>query len=198
MKTNVQNTTVVAATAKTDAEKANGILNSWSTGGSEVIGNESASIKGDKLSISHIKSNGCTSVGADGFTSGGGTYWDLMTGALHSKNFYISSNGDATFKGTLKSPVGEFGGFTLNTNSLTYGTLNTDDYFYLNPKDTSGALKLGKKFAVKTNGEMIASAGKIGNYNIDNYLYSDPHPIWKTKSTLFNGGLGFGDQETQT
>ena len=63
-------------------------------------------IEGGKVSTGVITSTGYSLTGNDtlasGSFTGGGTIFNLNNGSLRSKNFYISSTGDAVFKGTMQ------------------------------------------------------------------------------------------------
>jgi hypothetical protein len=71
-------------------------------------------INGSNISTGIIKSTNFDYGGADTDVSGSymdaGTIFNLDTGSLRSKNFYISSTGDAFFKGTLNAAGGTFAG----------------------------------------------------------------------------------------
>ena len=82
-------------------------------------------IEGGKVSTGVITSTGYTLTGSDtlasGSFTGGGTIFNLNNGSLRSKNFYIASNGDAVFKGTM-----QIGGTDLTaTNTLNANTTAT-------------------------------------------------------------------------
>ena len=76
-------------------------------------------IEGGKISTGVITSTGYTLPSGDTLASGtftsAGTIFNLDNGSLRSKNFYIASNGDAVFKGTM-----QIGG----TNLTASNTLN--------------------------------------------------------------------------
>ena len=82
-------------------------------------------IEGGKISTGVITSTGYTLPSGDTLASGtftnAGTIFNLDNGSLRSKNFYIASNGDSVFKGTM-----QIGGTNLDaTNTLNANTTAT-------------------------------------------------------------------------
>lgn len=82
-------------------------------------------IEGGKISTGVITSTGYSLPSGDTLASGtftsAGTIFNLNNGSLRSKNFYIASNGDAVFKGTM-----QIGGTDLTAaNTLNANTTAT-------------------------------------------------------------------------
>jgi hypothetical protein len=77
-------------------------------------------INGGRISTGIITSTGYSLPSPDtgGYTLGG-TIFNLDNGALRSKNFYISSNGDTSFRGTISAGAGDIGGWTINAGSIS-------------------------------------------------------------------------------
>jgi len=87
-------------------------------------------INGGKVSTGIITSTGYTLTGSDtlasGSYTGGGTIFNLDNGSLRSKNFYISSAGDAFFKGggTFSGDLSAAGGTFSGNLSAAGGTFS--------------------------------------------------------------------------
>ena len=85
-------------------------------------------IDGGKISTGVITSTGYTLLGADTVSSGSymgaGTIFNLDNGSLRSKNFYISSAGDASFRGTISAGAGDIGGWSINNTSISKGNIS--------------------------------------------------------------------------
>jgi hypothetical protein len=84
-------------------------------------------IDGGKISTGVITSTGYTLLGADTVASGSfmgaGTIFNLDNGSLRSKNFYITSAGNAFFKGDITGASGTFSG-TLSGATISGGTIS--------------------------------------------------------------------------
>jgi hypothetical protein len=84
-------------------------------------------IEGGKISTGVITSTGYTLLGADTVASGSfmgaGTIFNLDNGSLRSKNFYITSAGNAFFKGDITGASGTFSG-TLSGATISGGTIS--------------------------------------------------------------------------
>jgi hypothetical protein len=81
-------------------------------------------INGGKISTGQITSTKYTLLGADTVSSGsymgGGTIFNLDgSGSIRSKNFYITPEGDAFFKGTLSAPTGNIGGWSIGSTFIS-------------------------------------------------------------------------------
>lgn len=79
------------------------------------------------MSASRIRTGNIESENYDNNGSGGysaaGTRFDLDNGAIKSKNFKITSSGNASFKGEITSSSGKIGPWTINSSGLS----NSDD-----------------------------------------------------------------------
>ena len=122
-------------------------------------------INGGKISTGVITSEGYGFVAgtADTVASGSymadGTIFNLNNGSLRSKNFYISSTGDAVFRGALAAATGTFSGnISAATGTFTGGvsgtgyTLNNSG---LSLTNTASSISLG-------NGVTLSSSGLVG------------------------------------
>ena len=89
-------------------------------------------INGSKISTGTITSTGYTLLGSDTLISGSytgqGTIFNLDSGSIRSKNFYISKEGNAYFKGDITGASGTFSGtLRIGTTDLTYVPPSTTD-----------------------------------------------------------------------
>ena len=106
------------------------------------------------------------------YTAGGITL--SGNGSLHAKQFYIDTNGNANFKGSITGATGDFAG-NLNGASITGGTIVIGATYISDPRffraDTNG-ISLGGttttngEFKVNTQGYLSAVSGVIGNWII--------------------------------
>jgi hypothetical protein len=98
-------------------------------------------ILGSKISTGTITSTGYTLLGSDTLISGSytgqGTIFNLDSGSIRSKNFYISKEGDAFFKGTLSAAGGTFAG-QITVSGVDYATSA-----FLNTNTTAANVGLG-------------------------------------------------------
>jgi hypothetical protein len=119
-------------------------------------------IEGGKISTGVITSTGYTLLGADTLISGSymgaGTIFNLDNGSLRSKNFYISSAGDAFFKGNLTGASGTFSG-TVNVGGTDLTAANT-----LNANTTATNVGLGS--VQNLNAQSQAQTGLIAGTTI--------------------------------
>jgi len=109
-------------------------------------------IEGGKISTGVITSTGYTLPSGDTLASGtftnAGTIFNLDNGSLRSKNFYIASNGDAVFKGTLSAAAGTFAGNLSAAGGtfagqITVGATNYNLSETLNANTTATQVGLG-------------------------------------------------------
>ena len=81
-------------------------------------------INGGKISTGTITSTKYTLLGADTLASGsymgGGTIFNLDgSGSIRSKNFYITPQGDASFRGNISAGSGDIGGWSIGNTFLS-------------------------------------------------------------------------------
>jgi hypothetical protein len=145
-------------------------------------------IEGGKISTGVITSTGYTLTGADTLASGSytgqGTIFNLNNGSLRSKNFYIASNGDAVFKGTLSAAGGTFAG------QITVGATNYNLSDTLNANTTKSQVGLGSVENLSAQNQ--AQTGLIAGTTITGggITLSGGGNI-KGGQTAYNTGTGF-------
>ena len=112
---------------------------------------------------------------SDGYAEAGGLTLS-SGGSIHAKQFYIDSTGNANFKGSITGATGDFAG-NLNGASITGGTIVIGSTYITDPRYfrvDNGGISLGGtststgEFQVNSQGRLIATSGKIGNWNIGN------------------------------
>ena len=175
-----------------DDSVSNGGGNSLSFGTSGTT-----AIHGDNISTGRIIStnwNDSASGTTDGIldTTGyaaAGMAINLDSGSIHAKEFKITSNGDASFSGTLSAAGGSFEG-DISAATGTFGgsvTIGSGDDIF---KAGSSGIQLGDAtfadapFSVNMSGDAIMNSATIG-------------PVSVT-STVFKVGTGtFGNSNTQ-
>lgn len=153
-------------------------------------------INGGRISTGVITSTGYTLGGSDTLASGsytaGGTIFNLDNGSLRSKNFYISSAGDAFFKGNITAGSITTGlGYTpptttdVNNASKTSGFVGgwtvDNDAIYSGTKDVSG---------YSTTGITLYSGGSIHAKNF--YIDTSGNSFFKGEVTALSGFIGSG------
>jgi hypothetical protein len=158
----------------TDGVNTSNIVESGSVT-NHIGGANVTTIEGGKISTGVITSTGYTLGGSDTLASGSfttaGTIFNLNNGSLRSKNFYVASNGDAVFKGTLSAAGGTFAG-NLSAAAGTFagalqgGTISigTDDSIF--KADTNGiylgnATFASAPFRVSPSGALTATNASI-------------------------------------
>ena len=113
----------------------------------------------------------------DGFTGGGVTLW--ADGAIHSKNFYISSSGDAFFRGNISGSTGEFSGEvkggivtgsqviggTISGGTIIGATINVPDQN--NPLFSVSSDGIMSATDAVISGSITANDGTLGSWVID-------------------------------
>jgi hypothetical protein len=129
----------------------------------------------------------------DGYAEGGGLTLS-SGGSIHAKQFYIDTNGDANFKGSITGASGDFAG-NLNGASITGGNIVIGGMYYTDPRyfrADAGGISLGglsttdtnADFRVTTQGVLTATSGRIGNWQIasgnllrdsSNQIFLDPN-----------------------
>lgn len=80
------------------------------------------SVTTEKLATDAIKSSNYSY--SSGNFSSAGTFLDLTTGLIRSKNFAITSDGSAYFSGELHSTVGSIGGWVIGDNCIYSSVAN--------------------------------------------------------------------------
>jgi hypothetical protein len=134
-KGNLTATTITAGlgyTPTTPTELSTGLGTKINTGAAAAdVNNNVTTISGGKIRTGVIESANLDIVFAEMKYATAGTRIDLNNGAINSKNFYISSSGDAFFKGNLSGASGTFSGnirigsgesvFTADSNGIYLG-----------------------------------------------------------------------------
>jgi hypothetical protein len=155
-----------------------------------IGGANTTTIDGGKVSTGIITSTGyATTDPDDGEYTLGGTIFNLNNGSLRSKNFYIDSDGDAFFSGSLVAATGTFAG-DLSAATGTFGgsiTIGSSNDVF---KAGASGIQLGHAtfgsapFRVNMSGDAVMNSATIG-------------PVSVT-STVFKVGTGtFGNSNTQ-
>ena len=154
-------------------------------------------INGSNISTGIIKSTNFDFGGADTDVSGSymdaGTIFNLDTGSFRSKNFYISSTGDAFFKGTLSAAGGTFAGNLSAaggtfSGALSGGTISIGTAPNIFKADSNGIYLGDATFAnapfrvtpagaltatsATITGTITSTAGTIGGWSIGNTFLS--------------------------
>ena len=155
-----------------------------------IGGANTTTIDGGKISTGVITSTGyATTDPDDGEYTLGGTIFNLNNGSLRSKNFYIDSDGDAFFSGSLVAATGTFAGdLSAATGtfggSITIGSVN--DVF----KAGANGIQLGHAtfgsapFRVNMDGDAVMNSATIG-------------PVSVTSTVVKVGTGAFGNENTQ-
>jgi hypothetical protein len=140
------------------------------------------SLVGNTLESTNYRETGGGINSTTGFTNKG-TFFNLNTGELISKNFKIDSSGNATFKGTITATAGSFGnislqnniltmgGFTITSNGLSIKSLGDNDHMYFGSTGVSYSIAgvnrndwrfvVGKTFGISASGAVAATNIKI-------------------------------------
>lgn len=119
-----------------------------------------------------------------------GTFFDLETGLIRSKNFAIDENGNGYFKGIVEMSSGKIGGdngFIIDTNKMyTNGHINYDS--------AVNGIYIGNDYISLGNGGVTYfsndGTGKIGNWLFDN------SSIYNSSNSMYfgNNGLKVSDK----
>ena len=159
-----QNSTlIIGADAVINADvTANSIRTPATIGGApSTVANASSSIDSNGFAKFVSASIGGWNVDEDSIFSGTKDTSEYSTsgitlssaGSIHTPSFYVSTAGDAFFKGTLSAPGGNIGGFTLSADAITGGN------FYLSGSATGNEFFISSSdFNVKANGDVTASS----------------------------------------
>lgn len=159
------------------------------------------SITTAKLATDAIKSTNYAY--SSGNFSTAGTFLDLSTGIIRSKNFAVDSSGNAYLNGTINATSGKIGNFTLSESSI-YATYSNGLTFYAGGTDYPLAIKSGTTlsgFYVDSDGKLTSSTAtiKVGTNSmvlspsgtsvdyltktIKGYLFNENYYIRGTKSS---------------
>jgi len=162
-------------------------------GAAADVNNNSTTISGNKIRTGQIESNNFDIVFSDLTYALAGTRINLTNGAINSKNFYISSTGDAFFKGDISAATGTFTGgisgtgYTLNNSGLSLTNANSSISLGNGVTLSSSGLS-GTGFSLNTSG-VTATQGSIGGWTIGtNALESNGGQI---KLYANDSGTGF-------
>jgi hypothetical protein len=171
---NAATTTQVSA-AQTAADNAQTTANGKisSGGAASDVNSNTTNISGGKIRTGIIESTGYSYSSGD--FSSTGTQINLDNGLVRSKNFVITSAGDAKFRGNIEATGGTFSGNITSTATIEGGTIQGAGIF-------GGQANFGDgNFIIRPNGDAV-SKGSIFLDNTSFYGYSD----------IFNNGW-FGD-----
>jgi hypothetical protein len=130
-------------------------------------------INGGKISTGTITSTKYTLLGDDTLASGsymgGGTIFNLdNSGSIRSKNFYITPEGNASFRGNISAGSGDIGGWIINPTSLSKGGIVLNS----------------------ATPEISYNAGTYSNFVIGTGLIQDLASSTTIKNTTYNGDGG--------
>ncbi|NDE48648.1 MAG: tail fiber domain-containing protein [Proteobacteria bacterium] len=149
-------------------------------------------INGSNISTGRITSTNISLPGGFNYANGqyvnAGTLINLDSGSIHTKNFYISSSGDAEFKGNLSAAGGTFAGNLSAVGGTFTGTLSAAN------GDFSGTLTSNDGIigGWTINSSSLASSGSIITLDAQGKSItinsSSGAPI-----VLINGGKTFAD-----
>lgn len=128
-----------------------------------------------------------TSDSADIGGSGSLANWNFTAGT----NFGVRTNSSGVSE--LYASKGKIGGFTIDSNSISYGTLGSSGLYLGNGTTTSlniagsgsktnWRLVAGNSFGVDNNGNLYASGGKIGDFNITGGALNVSSGTWHSTS----------------
>ena len=164
--------------------------NSAENGTSTVI--NGGAIKANTITTSKLATDAIKSTNyaySSGNFSSAGTFLDLSTGLVRSKNFAIDSSGNAYFKGNIQANAGYIGGDTgwaITTNTIT-GNANS--------KIISGILESSNYVENSTGVQMNLNTGIIkGNIEATTLAVKDALQIYvgNTKRNVMTGYVGSG------
>jgi hypothetical protein len=174
-----------AATAQTAANNAaTAASNAQTTANSKLgpgqaaadVNSNTTTISGGKIRTGIIESTGYSYSSGD--YSAAGTQINLDNGLIRSKNFVITSDGTAKFRGDISGASGTFTGgvsgtgYSLNNSGLNL-TNAASTISLGNGVTLSSAGLSGVGFSLNTSG-VVATSGEIGGWSIGaNYLRSN-------------------------
>jgi len=186
-----QTTADNAATAASNAQTtANGKI---SAGGAAAdVNSNTTTISGGKIRTGVIESTGYSYT--SGVYSTAGTQINLDNGLIRSKNFAITSAGDAYFKGDVYATSGTFTGNITSTATISGGVLS-------GAVIQGGDIQIGSdinnpNFRVFSNGSMVAKVGYIGSstsgWTISNNALESNSGVIKLYSSDSGSGFNYG------
>jgi hypothetical protein len=124
---------LVTFTAANTLEDGTNVINHIPSGSitNHIGGANVTTIHGGKISTGVITSTGYTLGSGETLAIGGytvnGTIFNLDNGSLRSRNFFISSSGDAFFKGKLAAAGGTFSGELVAASGYFSGSIAATD-----------------------------------------------------------------------
>ena len=166
-----QTTANSAATAASNAQTSADAKVSPSQVLNHIGGTNTTTISGGKVTTGQIKSgnHGGTADGSNFSTAG--TSIDLDGGGISAKNFRITSDGSAFFRGDISGASGTFSG-NLSGASISGGSISIGGNFSVN---TSGVLTAT---GANISGNLTATGGTFGGWTINgNTLRSNSSAI---------------------
>ena len=164
--------------------------NSAENGTSTVI--NGGAIKANTITTSKLATDAIKSTNysySSGNFSSAGTFLDLSTGLVRSKNFAIDSSGNAYFKGNIQANAGYIGGtsgWSITSNTIT-GNANS--------KIISGILESSNYVENSSGVQMNLNTGIIkGNIEATTLAVKDALQIYvgNTKRNVMTGYIGSG------
>lgn len=116
-----------------------------------------------------------------GFNDGSGIYFGTE-GLRIGNSFKIRTNGNGYFSGEIKTESGKIGGWDINTDSISYGNLNGNNYIKLDAFNSCIESKSGSFSAELSSGNLIF---KKDNHNYVNIFST----FWKDKPSIYGVGI---------
>ncbi len=160
-----------------------------------IGGADVTTINGGKVSTGVITSTGYTLASGETLAAGGytinGTILNLDNGSLRSKNFFISSSGDAFFRGNLVAAGGSFTGTLVAAGGSFSGTVTAG-------AGSIGGWQIGAQQINDTSNKMRLTSNPT-RPALEIYDTSGATPLLAvdissatTLSAIIEGGGGFG------
>ncbi len=162
----------LASSLTTSTALSDGLATKITTGNAASdVNSNSTTISGNKIRTGVIQSTNHTGTADGSGFSDTGMSIDLAVGGISAKNFRITQNGDAYFKGDISGASGTFSG-NLSGATISGGTISigsgTTSIFIAN----SSGISLGNitfanaPFSVTPTGVLKSTSGTIGGWTI--------------------------------
>lgn len=145
-------------------------------------------IAAGSISTSHIAGNVLDSIDpppildADSHYTTQGARINLKEGSIHFTDFFVSSDGDAGFRGEIEAKSGSI------TGHLSIG--NNGQVYIDGSETTTYSLNVNNAFTITPSGEMTATTGTIGGWKITKESLLSPagnSGLYAGSETLRNG-----------
>lgn len=140
----------------------------------------------------------------NGNYSNAGIQFDMSTGKVTSKNFSIDVSGNVRLKGIIYAETGgSIGGWTINSDSLSYGNENSGSFMLLKPSTNTILTSSGYNRSLLTDGCLKFEKSSDGQ-NIDYAKFRITY--WADKSSVYGVGvnsevdskfISFGNKNTE-